>query len=196
MMKQRLLLAALLGSAGLFVSGSSLAAELVFTGSATATARPAMAAACAPLFRGQASGPGTSTLGSFTYSHDVCTPGTSGPLSGTFILDFGGSLIEGGLTGSSLAREGVMGLFDQQFTYTVLSGTGLFSGATGSFMNIGTVDVRNAPPSVLTLNFNGLINAPMVPEPSTWAMMLVGFGVIGGAMRSAKRRQKVTVSYA
>ncbi|WP_082992669.1 PEPxxWA-CTERM sorting domain-containing protein [Erythrobacter sp. QSSC1-22B] len=35
-----------------------------------------------------------------------------------------------------------------------------------------------------------------VPEPSTWAMMLLGFGFVGGGMRSAKRRQKVTVSYA
>jgi PEP-CTERM motif len=35
-----------------------------------------------------------------------------------------------------------------------------------------------------------------VPEPTTWAMMLLGFGFIGGAMRSAKRKQKVTVSYA
>ena len=195
-MKRRLLMTAVLGSAALFAGVPAVAAELVFTGFATATARPAMAAACAPLFRGEASGPGTSTLGNFTYSHDVCTPGMNGPLSGTFVLDFGGSLLGGGLVGSSLAREGVTGLFDQQFTYTVLSGTGLFSGATGSFMNVGTVDVRNAPPSVLTLNFNGLINAPNVPEPSTWAMMLVGFGLIGGAMRSPRRRQKVTVSYA
>ena len=35
-----------------------------------------------------------------------------------------------------------------------------------------------------------------VPEPTTWAMMLLGFFFIGGTMRSAKRRQKVTVSYA
>lgn len=35
-----------------------------------------------------------------------------------------------------------------------------------------------------------------VPEPTTWAMMLLGFGFVGGAMRSAKRRQKLTVSYA
>ena len=29
----------------------------------------------------------------------------------------------------------------------------------------------------------------VVPEPATWAMMLVGFGFVGAAMRSAKRRQ-------
>lgn len=33
-----------------------------------------------------------------------------------------------------------------------------------------------------------------VPEPSTWAMMLFGFGAVGFAMR--RRRQKLTISYA
>lgn len=33
-----------------------------------------------------------------------------------------------------------------------------------------------------------------VPEPATWAMMLVGFGVIGGASRY--RRRKAAVSFA
>ena len=37
---------------------------------------------------------------------------------------------------------------------------------------------------------------PGVPEPSTWAMLLVGFFGIGGALRSVKRREKLTVSYA
>ena len=37
--------------------------------------------------------------------------------------------------------------------------------------------------------------AAAVPEPATWAMMLLGFGFIGGAMRS-RLRQKVIVSYA
>lgn len=38
--------------------------------------------------------------------------------------------------------------------------------------------------------------AAAVPEPATWALMLLGFGFVGGAMRTAKRRQKVTVSFA
>jgi PEP-CTERM motif len=32
-----------------------------------------------------------------------------------------------------------------------------------------------------------------VPEPATWAMMLIGFGIVGVSMR---RRQKVHVTYA
>jgi hypothetical protein len=36
-------------------------------------------------------------------------------------------------------------------------------------------------------NFKGVAFAP-VPEPATWAMLLVGFGVVGGALRGARRR--------
>lgn len=39
-------------------------------------------------------------------------------------------------------------------------------------------------------------SAPAVPEPGAWALMLLGFGFLGGAMRNANRRQKATVSYA
>jgi PEP-CTERM motif len=34
-----------------------------------------------------------------------------------------------------------------------------------------------------------------IPEPATWAFMILGFGLVGGAMRSA-RRQTVRVTYA
>jgi len=48
------------------------------------------------------------------------------------------------------------------------------------------------------IDTNGEIsmNLSSVPEPSTWMMMLFGFGVIGAAMRSAKRRQKASLHYA
>jgi hypothetical protein len=35
---------------------------------------------------------------------------------------------------------------------------------------------------------------PVVPEPSTWALMILGFGIVGGAMR--RREANVTVRYA
>ena len=41
---------------------------------------------------------------------------------------------------------------------------------------------------------NVVLVAGAVPEPATWAMMILGFGVVGGAMRS--RRRKVSVAYA
>jgi hypothetical protein len=45
-----------------------------------------------------------------------------------------------------------------------------------------------------TLTVNSIPAA--VPEPATWAMMLVGFGGIGGAMRSRRARQAVKVAFA
>jgi hypothetical protein len=35
-----------------------------------------------------------------------------------------------------------------------------------------------------------------VPEPGTWALMLVGFGAVGTAMRSRSRRRSTKVSFA
>lgn len=35
-----------------------------------------------------------------------------------------------------------------------------------------------------------------VPEPSTWAMLVLGFGLIGGSMRSTKRKNKIAATYA
>ena len=35
-----------------------------------------------------------------------------------------------------------------------------------------------------------------VPEPATWALMLIGFGFVGGVMRMRKRSQEDTASYA
>lgn len=59
----------------------------------------------------------------------------------------------------------------------------------------GTPD-RNefaSDPSALTF---GALSVSAVPEPSTWAMLMLGFGFIGGAMRSARRKRSITVSCA
>jgi hypothetical protein len=45
-----------------------------------------------------------------------------------------------------------------------------------------------------SLTFSAVNSA--VPEPATWAMMLGGFGLVGGAMRSARRRRGGKVAYA
>jgi hypothetical protein len=34
-----------------------------------------------------------------------------------------------------------------------------------------------------------VFNGNGVPEPSTWAMLIVGFGAVGGALRAARRRR-------
>lgn len=83
--------------------------------------------------------------------------------------------------------------------FTQFSGGGpLFSGpGSAPVFAPGTFQLTNAffPSQNSTLVISEQVTAA-VPEPGTWAMMLLGFGFVGGAMRSAKRRQKLTVSYA
>jgi len=47
--------------------------------------------------------------------------------------------------------------------------------------------------TALALNFSSQVSA--IPEPASWAMMMLGLGFVGGAMRSTKQRQKVAASY-
>jgi hypothetical protein len=47
--------------------------------------------------------------------------------------------------------------------------------------------------TVLALNFSS--TAAAIPEPATWAMMVAGCGLMGGALRSSKRRQRLHASY-
>jgi len=37
---------------------------------------------------------------------------------------------------------------------------------------------------------NAVVNNPAVPEPATWAMMIVGFGAVGGSLRLSVRRSE------
>ena len=152
------------------------AAVIPFSGTATATANVGADPSC-PVFQGLASGSGTSSsYGAFTYSHTACTTGATGPVTGTYIINFGVDQFSGNFSGTSAATA-TMGLFDLLFTYNITTGTGRFAGGTGSFNQVGSVDVRGGPPSRLTLNFTA------VPEPATWAMMLLGFAGIGLTIR-------------
>lgn len=45
-------------------------------------------------------------------------------------------------------------------------------------------------------NFRLNAIAAAIPEPATWAMMILGFGVVGGAMRSRRRGTKVNYATA
>ena len=181
-------LVALIAAAGLAstLPAGADAVVVPFTGSLTATAAVAPNAACAPQpLQGVISGgAGLSSFGSFVYSHTVCLSGGVGPVSGNFLANFGVDQFQGTLHGAAVAGA-IAGTFDQTFNYVVTGGTGRFLGATGSFLGIGTVDARNPPPKI-AFTFDGRIDA--VPEPATWAMMLVGFGATGVAIRYGRRR--------
>jgi hypothetical protein len=64
----------------------------------------------------------------------------------------------------------------------------------GGFNQSGPNYNLGASPTTLSANFIAAsTSTSAVPEPTTWAMMIIGFGAIGGTMR---RRQKVQVSFA
>lgn len=114
------------------------------------------------------------------------TAGSSTLQIGDFVVDTGSLTVLGNAIANG-TRVGVVPLF------TIGSGLSLSltSQAAGAFTTVfqapdltGT-NVGFANPQPVTA---------AVPEPSTWAMMLLGFGAIGFALR-ARRRQSYSVSY-
>ena len=73
--------------------------------------------------------------------------------------------------------------------FTQFNAPTLFTGSPNSptFLT-GTFTLINPFFGNGTLTISPVTVAAAVPEPATWAMMLVGFGAMGGALR---RRQKV-----
>ncbi|SNS40706.1 PEP-CTERM protein-sorting domain-containing protein [Sphingomonas laterariae] len=100
---------------------------------------------------------------------------------------------QGGLGGFSASAGFNAGTGGQPGTFFEIPG----SRTPGSFVDGGTAPLINAtnngtPGQFLFTVRNGVV-APAVPEPATWAMMIAGFGLVGGAMR---RRPRVNVSFA
>lgn len=167
------------------LASGACANATVFTGSINGGGFARPDTSCAPLpFRGLLNGgTGSSDLGSFTYSQDICLSGANGPLQGTFLMNFGGSTLFGSLAGLASPNMLTPGTANLALTYTVLGGSGAFLNATGTFGGTALSDPRNGPPSLFALNFTGDVDAPALPEPGTWALLLLGFAAIGLRMR-------------
>ena len=107
------------------------------------------------------------------------------------------------LTVNGIARTGI---FDFDF-YTIAGSGGLFSTSLGSYLGPQLFSGTTSAPTLLTGNFTltggpsgagGILTVKSlvaaVPEPGTWAMMIVGLGLAGSAMR--RRKATMRVSYA
>lgn len=78
--------------------------------------------------------------------------------------------------------------FQEVLTYT-------FDLADGSLLTNNNIVISVSGGDGYSVDYVSLLGAPGgIPEPTTWAMMIFGFGLIGGSMR--RRKSNVTVSYA
>ena len=183
-----------LASALLCIGTAAPAAVLNFTGSVTGVSTLiGLDSTCSPLqFRAlikPESTVGYSSLGNFTYSTNTCLApaGSNAPSFGTFIMDFGTDSFNGTFDGGSNPSS-TPGIADTAWLFTILGGTGRFEGATGTFQGAGLADARTRPTHV-AISFIGDINAPAVPEPASWALMILGFFGIGLATRRRGHRR-------
>ena len=139
----------------------------------------------------------------------VAHPGTSGttailftaPRSSVYTFNGSASLADG--NGPGTDGVGVAGYFDGAvFPAGILAppvgGAGASQSFNGSiFLNagqqVGVVFSNNGSNSNDSVLVSGFVSGA-IPESATWAMMIMGFGLIGAAMRRAKPR--VAVSFA
>lgn len=76
--------------------------------------------------------------------------------------------------------------------FTQFAGPALFTGTAASpVFSTGTYALTSIVSGASTLTIS---DVGAVPEPATWAMMITGFGLTGGAMR--RRRSKPAACYA
>ena len=112
------------------------------------------------------------------------SPATITPTSGSFAYETNGQYE--GFTDSA---------YDLAMSWTTTTGGALIGGTGNAFfyLNISYDNAYISDPSLWVLDdeaygsFN-LTSLTQVPEPATWAMMMVGFGAMGVAMRSRRKQ--------
>jgi hypothetical protein len=133
--------------------------------------------------------------GSYQFPSDPITTlqaytGLTGPAA------FGSALFTYADSGAGTAFALNASLFGTPYVFVpngYVSGTALASNATYLGQSIATLGLT--PGSyVFSSGIDSVtINITAAPEPATWAMMLIGFGVVGAAMRT---RRSARIAYA
>lgn len=125
--------------------------------------------------------------GIFVSSNDFASPFTINFAGVTNVFSFSNVSSSQGIAsafgvGGNLLESIAISGFPSSFAFTT---TGISSVSFSSTSQLG----------VDNFAFGDVEGVSAVPEPATWAMMLLGLGFVGGTMRASKRR-KLTVSYA
>ena len=125
-----------------------------------------------------------------------CNPAGSGPAGDP---EFGTASIEaygnvGSYTGSPGEGFQLLGAYNVGTTWTpfIIGSGGTFvvpTGATTLYLGLPDGFSFQGPPGAYNDNTGGFtVSGVGVPEPATWAMMLVGFAGLGAAMRSQRKQ--------
>ena len=105
----------------------------------------------------------------------------------TYTLDFDYAALGSGSESLFLTVGG------QTFTVSPVANNNLdttFTGATFTFLGTGagtTLDIMSSGVNNVDAIIDNISVTGPIPEPATWAMMIGGFGLVGGAMRRARR---------
>ena len=120
--------------------------------------------------------------------------------TGSLMSSFTSQLLTGSAASATLSS--FISSTNQLFTGTLLNTAtfGSIGTSTGTSLIAGATPFSTTVRYDLTFNgaaagtFNGTVNlaGTAVPEPATWGMMIVGFGLMGGVLR----RRKTTVAFA
>ena len=92
----------------------------------------------------------------------------------------GTSIVDGTLSASvPLSLLSSMGFAPDDYSFSLWSRTRVNPALDGT-----NAEIADFLPN------SGSIQARVVPEPATWLSMLLGFGIVGGVLRSSKRRNR------
>ena len=164
-----------------------------------------LAAAAAATLMAAAPLANAATVLNFTFSPDgnsaVASFNSSG--AGTTFSDTYTFTLPAGFASTALTSAAVNGMTDTAFSSVVLNGNTLTTNSSGaidekSLLNVavnpgGNILVVNGTSGGLysyggNVSFNKLTAVQTgVPEPASWALMIMGFGGIGGALRNRRR---------
>jgi len=122
--------------------------------------------------------PGSSTATVFATGFTNLTDIAFGADGDLYALSLDVDGILGPGVGGGLFRVSSSGVSETIFT-DLVNPTGLTIGSDGAFYV--TINSAGAPGS------GQVVRISAVPEPATWAMMIIGFGAVGVALRRSKR---------
>ena len=128
--------------------------------------------------------------------------------AGAFTREFTFTLPSDGMTAATITTAAINGVGNIDFTSVTLNGQAFTLSPTGQF-EFGSIQLATMQ-GLQTLVVNGISGANAgfsgvvtfmpggmggaVPEPGIWALMILGFGFIGGALRS-RRNTAVKTNY-